>query len=341
MPLKGQAEEQALFEEAADWLLTLENVSEGSPTLDEFGVWLSSSQDHRRAWNRVNQTWNMLSAGKALQERDGRDACSAVASRRAISGAGKARRPAFAAARRRPYRTAAALGLAMAVIAMVWLVAPTVLIKIRADHLTAAGEIERVRLADGSMIDLGGSSAISADVNARQRTVTLLAGEAFFDVTADAARPFVVDVRGLELRVLGTAFDVKVTSSGTTVALLHGSVEVDPAGGDTARTLKPGEMLRMDHDTGAVTAGEIYPEDIGAWREGRVFLDDVTVGAVVETIQRYHKAWISIPDRGLAARKVSGLFDLRDPDAALTALVRPFGGKVRSLTPFVRVITRL
>lgn len=228
----------------------------------------------------------------------------------------------------------------MAVVGMAWLVAPNVLMHIRADHITAAGEIERVQLADGSMIDLGGSSAISIDVNTQQRRVTLLDGEAFFDIAADAARPFVVDARGLKLRVLGTAFDVELTSSSTTVALLHGSIQVDSAAGHPARILQPGEMLQIDHAAGTVTTGVAYPEDIGAWREGRVFLADVTIGAVVEMIQRYHTAWISIPDRGLAAQKVSGLFDLRDPDAALTALVHPFGGKVHSLTPFVRVITR-
>lgn len=337
---KGLAEEQAVFEEAADWLLTLENVPDGAPILEEFEAWLSSSECHRYAWKRVNRTWSTLGAGLVLREKEERDFPAAVAFRRSISGRGKPGRSASVAIRRRPYRALSGLGLAMAVVGMAWLVAPNVLMHIRADHITAAGEIERVQLADGSMIDLGGSSAISIDVNTQQRRVTLLDGEAFFDIAADAARPFVVDARGLKLRVLGTAFDVELTSSSTTVALLHGSIQVDSVAGHPARILRPGEMLQIDQATGTVTTGVAYPEDIGAWREGRVFLADVTIGAVVEMIQRYHTAWISIPDRGLAAQKVSGLFDLRDPDAALTALVHPFGGKVHSLTPFVRVITR-
>lgn len=106
-------------------------------------------------------------------------------------------------------------------------------------------------------------------------------------------------------------------------------------------SLKPGELLSIDHATGKVSVTTVSPDDIGAWRGGKVFLADATVASVVEMIQRYHSAWISIPDRGLASRKVSGLFDLRNPDQALSALVEPFGGTVRSVTPLARVISRL
>jgi transmembrane sensor len=170
----------------------------------------------------------------------------------------------------------------------------------------------------------------------------LLAGEAFFDIAPDASRPFVVDVRGIEVKVLGTAFDAQVTSTRTEVALLRGSIEALPGkDGKPSLLMKPGDMLAVEHATGAVTIGKVSTEDIGAWREGKVFIADATVASVVELIQRYHPAWLSLPDRSLASRKVSGLFDLRNPDHALSALVEPFGGKVRSVTPWGRVISRL
>jgi len=86
---------------------------------------------------------------------------------------------------------------------------------------------------------------------------------------------------------------------------------------------------------------DIALEDIGAWREGRLFVNDATVGAVVEQIQRYHPAWIAVPDVTLAQQTVTGLYDLRDPDRALRALVQPHGGKVHEISRFARVISRL
>lgn len=335
---RGSDEERALVEEAAGWLVTLNEAPNGSSVSREFQAWLATSAGHRRAWERVNATWNMLGAGAG-------EFGKAPARRRSVEAGGNPRAwaaPGKAAvrARRLPYRAFAAIAAGFVVVAVLTSVVPTALVRMNADHFTAAGETDSVRLVDGTLVDLGGNSAIRIDADGPERLVTLVAGEAFFDVAPDPARPFVVNARGLELRVLGTAFDVQTTSTSTTVALLRGSVEVLPAAGQHARRLSPGERLEIDHDTGAITAGTVSPEDIGAWRQGRVFLTDVSLGSVVEMIQRYHTAWISVPDRSLAAIRVSGLFDLTDPDAALAALVQPFGAKVRSVTPYVRVITR-
>lgn len=338
---KGADEERALVEEAAGWLVTLNEAPDGSSVSREFQAWLNTSTGHRRAWERVNATWKMLGASASAGE-----AGIPPARRRSVEAnrnpqAWTAPENAMAPRARRPrYRAFAAIAAGLVVAAALAYAAPTALVRMNADHFTVAGQVDSVRLADGTQVDLGGSSAIRIDAGGRERLVTLVAGEAFFDVAHDPARPFVVNARGLELRVLGTAFDVRTTSTGTTVALLRGSVEVLPTAVQHARRLSPGERLEIDHDTGAVTVSTVSPEDIGAWRQGRVFLTDVSFGAVVEMIQRYHTAWISIPDRSLAAVRVSGLFDLNDPDAALAALVRPFGAKVRSVTPYVRVITR-
>ena len=63
-----------------------------------------------------------------------------------------------------------------------------------------------------------------------------------------------------------------------------------------------------------------------------LFVNDATIGAVVEQIQRYHAAWIAVPDITLAQQTVTGLYDLRDPDRALRALVQPHGGKVHEVS---------
>ena len=100
-------------------------------------------------------------------------------------------------------------------------------------------------------------------------------------------------------------------------------------------------MLVVDRKSGAMTKSDIAPEDIGAWREGRLFVSDATIGAVVEQIQRYHAAWIAVPDVTLAQQTVTGLYDLRDPDRALRALVQPYGGKVHEVSRFARIVSRL
>ena len=125
--------------------------------------------------------------------------------------------------------------------------------------------------------------------------------------------------------------------------LARGAVGVsfDAAQGASPAVLAPGQMLVVDRKSGAMVRSDIAPEDIGAWREGRLFVNDATIGAVVEQIQRYHAAWIAVPDITLAQQTVTGLYDLRDPDRALRALVQPHGGKVHEVSRFARIVSRL
>jgi transmembrane sensor len=60
---------------------------------------------------------------------------------------------------------------------------------------------------------------------------------------------------------------------------------------------------------------------------------------VVAQIARWHRGRVLIADPGLAAAPVSGLFDLNDPDAALEAVVKPYGGKVRHISPWLTVLS--
>lgn len=332
--------EQELLEEAAGWILKLETAPDGSPLFREFDAWLMASRGNRTAWESVNQTWQLLGA---IRPADNQKVWGDVPSLPKPGLAPLVETMTRARSARASFVRSAGLAIAAVSVAwLIWIVAPIALIAWQADHRTGAGETEIVAMADGSTVELGGRSAISTKVDSAQRKVTLLAGEAFFDVFRDAERPFVVDAQGIELEVLGTAFDVQVSSSTTNIALLRGSVVIRSGAQDGVVTvLKPGERFAVDHDTGAVSVTAVSLDEIGAWRDGKVFLADATVASAVELIQRYHPAWISLPDGSLAARKVSGLFDLRHPDQALSALVGPFGGKVRSVSPLVRIVTRL
>lgn len=303
--------ERAVFEAAADWLLRLNADGQDAELRQAFDRWLADPR-HRAAWQEVQRTWDMLGAPEAA---------------RVVPV--------------RPYRRLLAGGLTVAAMVALWLALPAMLLAVRAEYRTARAEVETVQMADGTSVDLAGASAIRTDLKGETRHVELLAGEAFFDVAADRARPFVVNAAGVEVTVHGTAFDVLVTAETTTVALLRGAVEAAPEATGAGYRLKPGERIIVDHRTGAARIEAVEAQDIGAWRDGRMFLSDMTLGEAAEVVGRYHPAaWIVIPDRALARQRVNALIDLSDPDAALALLAAPFGAKIHDLTPLGRVIGR-
>lgn len=309
-----------------DWFLDLKARPDCRQTEQDFQAWLSRSPLHETAWDQALQAWKLLGEVPPVYEHVWRPTSSVTSLPQ----------------RRRWRQWTVGAGLALAASALILLAGPSLLIRWQADHITGTAESRTLKLGDGTVIEMGGDSAIATEITASVRRVTLLSGEAFFDVAHDALRPFTVDAGGVAIAVLGTAFDVQLADNETTVELARGTVAISYAGPEHKGNfeLSPGEMAAIDRRTGAVERSVIAPEDIAAWRSGRMFVNDITVSAAVERLQRYHQAWISVPDPALAARRVTGLYDLKNPDSALEALVKPFGGKVREVTSYGRVLSR-
>ena len=324
------------LEEAMDWLLRLQEAP-GDPALrDRVEAWLSADPDHRRAWDQARKTWQIMgemtprTAGAWARE-------TAPAPRPSPPAAPNAKRSARPPRRRR-------LGLSLAALAAAACLAlafgPSLLLRLQADHVTAAAEIRRLTLEDGSVLHLAPESAIELRFTDEGRNVALLAGEAFFEVAPDARRPFVVEAEGLRARAVGTAYGVGISTGTISVEVESGTVGVhsDATAPPIDLRLDLGQALRFDRDAKTTSLERRAPGDMATWRHGELLVVDASIAEVVETLRRYQRGWIVIADDRLAARRVNGIYDLRDPDGALRALVHPAGGRILEITPLLRVL---
>ncbi len=314
-------------EEAADWLLRLQSGAAEPRLKAEFERWLAASPGNRLAWERTCKTWRNL----GLVEPEFRNLWEDAPHLPAKAAAKPSRR-------RWSMRHYAGAAVAAASLCLAALFVPAFLVRFEADYQTSTAESRTITLEDGSRVQLAAASALSTDFTNGRRNVKVLKGEAFFDVVPDQTRPFVVEAKNLTVQVLGTSFDVDLTDGVTQVALAHGSVEASFRKGPPTR-LAPGEMLIVDA-SGAIRKETVSVEDIGVWRNGELYVVDATIGSVVEQIQRYHPAWLTMADKRLAEQRVTGFYDLRDPDRALEALVEPYKGKVHMVGRSARIITR-
>jgi transmembrane sensor len=320
--IQDDSEKRRAVEEAMDWLLRLKADPDCPQTLREHREWLARTETNRSAWHAALTTWEALGE---LRPRH--------------PDLWPARQASAPPRRRRFFASGAVFALAAALLLV--LAAPTLMIWLQADFRTGTGESRVVTLADGSAVNLSADSAIDVDLTPQGRHVRLLSGQAFFDVAHDGKRPFTVDAGNAKVVVLGTAFDVELDDAATKVQLARGVVGISGEGeAHGVGELAPGDMAIVDGETGLITHATVPLEEIGAWRNGLLFVNDVTVDSVVARLRRYHPAWISVPDRALGRQRVTGLYDLRDPDRALKALVQPYGGKVRSVSAYARIVTR-
>jgi transmembrane sensor len=182
---------------AAEWLVRLGGEPLNQVERVQFDDWLADPT-HHAAFDRASQAWSDLDILKANPGR----------LRSVIAPAAKPSRGTFK-------RSAVIGGLALLILALgaIYRVGDP-WIALTADYRTGPGEIRTVRLIDGTIVDLGSSSALAVDYSNNVRRVRLLSGEAYFTVAPKQGpeqRPFITAAEGGTVTALGTAFAVEDT----------------------------------------------------------------------------------------------------------------------------------
>lgn len=291
--------------QAVQWSVRLNEAPGDDALRQDFERWLDQSPAHALAWADAGHVSQLLG-----------------------------RLPA-SSGRRPGGRIAAVSGMAAALLALA-VMAPSTATRWGADHVTGAGQEDTVTLADGSVVRLAPRTAIKVRLDGDRRDVRLLEGEAYFEVAPDAARPFHVDSGATRVTVLGTGFDVRRGEAGTDVAVRHGRVQVQRPGEDPA-LLTDGDWSRAR--PGGSENGAGPPRIVGAWRHDRLAAVDQPVSEMLHDARRHHAGAILLTNRRLAARTVTGVYDMTDPAAGVAVMVQPLGGKVHRLTPWLILVS--
>lgn len=155
---------------------------------------------------------------------------------------------------------------------------------------TPPGGQYRLVLEDGSNVWLNVASSLRfpAVFNGNERVVELN-GEAYFEVTKDAKRPFKVKVNDMTVEVLGTHFNINSYHDEKDVrtTLLEGSVKVNAA--QKAVMLKPSEQLVFTPASSKVQKLEnVNVEDVVAWKEGRFKFQQMPIEAIMRQVARWY-----------------------------------------------------
>jgi transmembrane sensor len=307
-------EEDRATLEAARWLVALEEEPDDAGLHARIAAWRAASPTNESAWVNTSDIYGLMATAAPARQ-------------------APVVRPSFG--RRRAY--AGAVGLALAA-CLAFAFGPDVLVRLQADQVTSTAEVRSLGLDDGSMVRLGPDSAIEVAYAGDSRRVRLLKGEAFFEVTPDPRRPFSVVARDIETTVLGTSFNVRFVGASAEVAVRTGLVRVDNAASrpSVALRLEPGDWAQVGW-SGKVERGAIPPEEVAPWLHGQIVARDRPMADVVDELRRYTSGAIVIADSALRGRRVTGVYNLSDPVAALRAIVGVHGGSVRQVSPWLLV----
>jgi hypothetical protein len=147
-------------------------------------------------------------------------------------------------------------------------------------------------LPDGSVVWINSKTSFrypeSFDGDERR---VFLDGEAHFQVRKDAARPFIVQTPNGEVRVLGTAFNVKAHSSGEyeEVYVESGIVAFKAKGGSEERKLKKGNAARLKKSTlQFISASEISYDNALRWKREALNFRDTPLKHILDALERHY-----------------------------------------------------
>lgn len=160
----------------------------------------------------------------------------------------------------------------------------------------------RVTLSDGTMVTLNSGSKLSFPTGFRgaERKVTL-EGEGFFEVTKNAKMPFIVNVEGSAIKVLGTKFNVSSykEDNGVTATLLEGSILFTDKNNQQVK-LKPNQQVISG--LGKLSLNDVDAGDYLAWTKGDFLFNDMPIAAVMQKLGRWYNVEVdmeSLPDKNL------------------------------------------
>jgi len=317
-------EDRRLFREAADLAIRLQNDPANPVSAGMVRAWVARSPKHQAVWGRVAEIHGMT--GRILTKQ--RKAARHEASRHAAEGVS-----------RRTLVLGGAIGLGVAALGT-W-ATPRAILRAKAHYMTATAEVRRVALSDGSAITLGPDSAFALNLTDTRRSAELLSGMAFFEVASNPALPFAVHCGELTATADGAAFDLSSDAGYISVSVNQGTVKTDAPRSQSgpAQQLNVGDWITLDVTSQRIARGTREISQIATWRDGMIVAEQETVAAMVAKIARWQPGSVVLADRSLGSRLVSGVFDLHDPIRALEAVVRPFGANVRSITPFITIVS--
>ncbi|HEY8956309.1 FecR family protein [Chitinophaga sp.] len=178
---------------------------------------------------------------------------------------------------------------------------------------TPRGGQYQITLADGTIVWMNAASRLifPTSFSGKDRTVKLI-GEAYFEIAPNAQQPFILNVNNMQIRVLGTRFNVKAYDDEPMVrtTLLQGMVKV--AGKDKEVLLKPGQQAKMNN-SGEMNVVAVNVDDVMAWKNGIFSFNDVTIEEVMLQIARWYDVEIIYPEgvpRGLFRGEIDKASDI-------------------------------
>lgn len=179
------------------------------------------------------------------------------------------------------------------------------------------GNQSKLTLSDNTIVWLNAGSRLvyPTTFNGKTREV-LLFGEAYFEVAKNAGKPFIVKTSDIQIKVLGTQFNVSAYAEDKVIqtVLKEGSVEISENGANLFSgriVLKPNQMASFSKTTNETALADVDASYYTLWTKGLLSFDDVDFDKILKKVERFYNISVDFSEPALRAIRISGKLDLK------------------------------
>ena len=180
------------------------------------------------------------------------------------------------------------------------------------EFIIPKGQKSQIILSDSTRVWINSDSKIrySTSFNRKQRDV-YLDGEAYFEVSKDEHKPFIVHVSGLEVKVKGTKFNVKAypDEDGVETTLFEGKVSVLIPSSNASQSIEneinPGQAFVYLKSEQKLVATSFKSEQLAGWRKNQLIFENDKFSNLVKKIERWYNVEVVYDESKLQDRRLT------------------------------------
>lgn len=180
---------------------------------------------------------------------------------------------------------------------------------------TSEGGIKEINLPDGTKVWLNNNSTLRypGSFSEKERTV-FLSGEAYFMVTKNQHKPFVVQSDAMQVRVLGTTFNFKCDNESRTseVSLIEGEVEVKGNKDEGLIILSPGQRAELDRHSKRLIVRQVDTKLDAVWHDDLIPFEKANIFTIAKVLERFYNIKIILSPDIHTDRTYSGMLKRKE-----------------------------
>ncbi len=297
-------DQESIFAQAAEWHAV---AADDAMDWTGFTAWLEQDPRHRTAYDEVALTDTLLDEHRetlrVASQVEPAEETEPVVLRPAVRG----------------WTRWAGMAIAASLVALVAL--PQFIVPAPVAYRTGA-TARTIALQDGSSVTLAPHSRLT--ISGSDQDQMALTGGGWFAIRHDPSRALSITAGDVEIRDIGTSFDVQANNGLVRIEVGEGVVTVASQALAEPIRLPHGQGLLFNRKAGTAQIAPLSPDNIGEWRSGRLSFDSAPLALVAEDLGRYAGVRVTMPDT-LRDRQFSGTLVIGDGKAALRDLSQLMG----------------